>query len=60
MIKYCKYCREMHEENELCAQYKSELKKHPEWLVEISQAVRITGEVANIQSQGISGKKKTD
>ena len=50
----------MHEENELCAQYKSELKKHPEWLVEISQAVRITGEAAIIQSQGISGKKKTD
>ena len=53
MVKYCKYCKTLHDENELCERYKNDLKKHPEWVKEVTDLTVASGTTALIQTQAL-------
>ncbi len=51
MVKYCEFCRELHDENQLCERYKRELKKHPQWLSEATEFATLAAQYHLITSQ---------
>lgn len=48
---YCEKCKKMHEDEEMCPKIKSQLAKHPEWLVEAANFTTVAGEEVLINSQ---------
>lgn len=48
---YCEKCKKMHEDEEMCPKIKSQLAKHPEWLVETANFTTVAGEEVLITSQ---------
>ena len=48
---YCEKCKKMHDDEEMCPKIKSQLAKHPEWLVESANVTIVAGEEALITSQ---------
>lgn len=58
MNKYCEQCKDFHEGNELCPQYKEQLKQHPEWFNEMVQTV-VTANTASpiVQRYGAAVKE---
>ena len=48
---YCEKCKKMHEDEEMCPKIKSQLAKHPEWLVEAANFTTVAGEEVLITSQ---------
>lgn len=51
---YCEKCKKIHMEEELCPRIKEQLKKHPEWLSNISDFVAVAGEEVLITGQGLN------
>ncbi len=51
MVKYCEFCRELHDENQLCERYKRELEKHPQWLSEATEFATLAAQYHLITSQ---------
>lgn len=48
---YCEKCKKMHDDEEMCPRIKSQLEKHPEWLVEAANFTTVAGEEVLITSQ---------
>lgn len=48
---FCKHCKKIHEENDLCPKFKEQLKHHPEILSEVADFVTVAGEEVLITSQ---------
>ena len=53
MKRYCEKCRDYHDENEMCPQYKEQLKKHPEWLGQAANFATVAGQYHLISSQAL-------
>lgn len=51
MIRYCKYCKETHDENDLCERYKKQLKENPQWLNEALSFSTVASQYHLVTSQ---------
>lgn len=52
---YCKQCKKIHLEEEICPHMKEQLKKHPEWLSEMTDFVTVAAQERLVTTQALDG-----
>ena len=50
---YCEKCKSFHMKDELCPQFRIQLKKHPEWLGSATDFILVAGEDALVSTQAL-------
>ena len=58
MVTFCKYCGELHDETALCEHYQKELRKHPEWIKELTEFTTAAAEYHLVSSQALDSAAK--